>query len=472
MGAGSSPATRRSPNVVVVFADQMRASAVGYAGVEGVVTPHLDRLAGRGARFSRATSNTPICSPARASLLTGLHTLSHGVVTNDIQLRTDVTSIAHRLNGAGYRCGYIGKWHLDGSDRGGFTPPGPRRQGFDDHWAVANCNHHYYDAYYYLDDDPEPVWIDGYEPDAQTALAVDYIEARAREDDPFCLFLSWGPPHCPYLEVPRRHFDRYPPDAIRLKPNAPEYADRELIAGYYAHITALDENLGRITDAVERAGIAGDTIIVFTSDHGDMLFSQDRGWKYKPWQESVGVPLVIAWDGHVPAGRHVRTPVSLVDVMPTLLGLAGVAVPESVEGVSLAPLVLGESAVEPASVFIDLPVSAPALSYPEWCGVVTATHTYATFRDGPWIAYDDRNDPHQLHNLVGSKPLVAELQRELEGWLERLDNPFATSEQVMVAHCPTWVPGFQNETITKIKERRGAPPNIYSPRQPRTPHPD
>lgn len=182
------------PNLLFVFADQMRSTAMGCAGVEKVKTPHFDRFASEGTRFTNAISNTPSCTPARASLLTGLHTMTHGLVNNDLTLDPELPTIAHALNGAGYKCGYIGKVHLDGPDRTAYAPPGPKRYGFNDFWAAAECHHSYQDAFYYLNDDPELKWFDGYEPDRQTELAVEYIHEKKKDDDPFCLFLSWGPP--------------------------------------------------------------------------------------------------------------------------------------------------------------------------------------------------------------------------------------------------------------------------------------
>jgi len=449
------------PNIVFVFADQMRASALGCAGIEDVATPNLDAFAGQGTRFTRAISNTPVCSPARASIITGLHTMTHELVFNDIPLRTDLPTLARCLNGAGYRCGYVGKWHMDCPDRGVFTPPGAKRQGFDDYWAAYNCNHDYFRGYYYLNDNPAPVWIDGYEPFRLTELAADYIRDRASDDKPFCLFVSWGPPHCPYLDAPQDYLDMYPPGAIRLKPNAVETANRETIAGYYAHITALDDCFGRVLAALDAAGAADNTIVVFTSDHGDMLFSQNRGWKSKPWAESVMIPLVVRWPGQVPAGGTSGGLVSLVDVMPSLLSLAGVEIPDGVEGLNLSALILGDESASQNSVLIGMPVMPKRSSLPEWRGIVTRQHTYARFRDRPWVLYDDESDPFQLENLVDRpehKPLMAELDAELTGWLKATNDSFETSKAVadrfFPEHVDNIVPCYENETIVRGKMER------------------
>jgi len=305
----------QNPNILFVMTDQMRSTAMGCSNVENVITPNLDKLAEQGTRFTNAIANSPACTPSRAGLITSKHVFSHGLVNNDMQLGTNFKSIAHCLNDEGYDCGFIGKWHLDCPDRGVFIPPGPRRQGFDDLWAVAECNHNYFKGYYYLNDDSEPVWIDGYEPIAQTDLAVDYIkEKNSKSDKPFCLFVSYGPPHCPYDMVPDEFKKMYPPEKIKLLPNAktakvqskesigkhPEPANisseetdmikKEKIADYYAHISALDNCFGRLIKALDDENITENTLVVFTSDHGDMLFSQNKGRKSKPWRGSVGIP--------------------------------------------------------------------------------------------------------------------------------------------------------------------------------------
>ena len=143
------------PNVMVVFADQLRACSVGYAGEEPVLTPHLDRLARESAVFSTAVSPTPVCTPYRGSLLTGRSALSLGLVLNDIPLSTTERSIAHTLAGEGYDTAYIGKWHLNGPDRRAWVPPGAARQGFE-YWAAANFDHNYDRSIYFLGDSPEP----------------------------------------------------------------------------------------------------------------------------------------------------------------------------------------------------------------------------------------------------------------------------------------------------------------------------
>ena len=423
------------PNILLVFADQLRGSSLGHVGQEPVITPNLDRFAGQGMRMTRAVSNCPLCCPMRASMITGRHPLSHGVIGNDIRLPEDGPSVGNALKNAGYRTAYIGKWHLDGADRSGFTPAGPRRQGFD-YWAACNCNHLYYESYYYRDD-PEPIWIDGYDPDAQTDLAIRYVRDAANHPEPFCLFVSFGPPHCPYDHVPERFLSMYEAGALTARPNAPN-VNRRILAGYYAHVTALDWNFGRLMEALDEAGLADETLVIFTSDHGDMLFSHDRGWKSKPWAESVIVPFIVRWPGIIRPGAVETAPFGLVDLAPTLCGVADAPIPDGMEGDSWADMLLARPGPRPTSTPIYLYLHAVPQSFPEWRGVVTDRYTYARFHDRPWVLYDDICDPYQMRNLVAndgssstSGDIERSLDRELAVWLERLNDDFASADELI-----------------------------------------
>jgi len=417
----------RRPNLLFVFADQMRAQACGFMANRQVRTPHMDRMADQGVVFENAVSTCPVCTPYRASMLTGRYPLTCRTTMNDVRLPVDELSIADVLRDEGYATGYVGKWHLDGAYRGGFTPPGERRQGFD-YWAAADCTHAYMNSFYYRDD-PEPIMIEGYDADHHTDLAIEYIREHA--EDEFCLFVSWGPPHNPYWAMPDEYKIHDPAD-IKLRPNTTEHW-RDDIAGYYSHITALDRDLGRLLDALEERGIADDTIVVFTSDHGDMLGAQDLERKQKPWDESIMVPWVMQWPRRLPCGARRDTLINAPDVMPTLLSLMGVDVPETLEGYDLSGAALGEGGTEPTSAFIGniTPFAGDRHDGPEWRGVRTKTHTYVETREGPWLLYDNERDPYQMANLI-DEPRAAdareELRTELGGWLEKLGDEFAPKE--------------------------------------------
>ena len=422
-------ASARRPNIIFVFADQLRASSTGYAGQEPVQTPRLDRFAAQGAVFTTAVSPLPVCTPYRASLITGRTALSTGVVLNDIPLATTETTIAHACKAGGYDTAYIGKWHLNGPDRRAPVPPGPPRQGFD-HWEAANFDHNYDYSVYYEGESVEPHVWEGYDAESQTTAAIDYLQGRGQER-PFCLFLSWGPPHHPYRTVPRRYLDKYDPAAIKGRPNCPEPPVDDL-HGYYAQITFLDEQLGRLLDAIDELGLTEDSIVVFTSDHGDMHGSHGVYKKQWPWDESILVPLVVRYPGAVEAGSSFAFPVSVIDLMPTLLGLAGLPIPKPVEGVNLAPFIRGERRDPPAAVLLanPCPFSVGDPRSPdqiptyqgrrmEYRGVRTARHTYVQTIDGPWLLYDNEVDPYQLTNLVDD-PAHAATRAELEAAMRDL----------------------------------------------------
>ena len=223
--------------MILVFGDQWRGQAMGYAGDPNVHTPNIDRLAGESINFTHAVSGCPVCSPARASLLTGQYPLTHGVFVNDVCLSGRAVSMAQAFGGAGYDTAYIGKWHIDGHGRSNYIPL-QRRQGFGDHWQVLECTHDYNQSHYYAGGSDERLIWEGYDAFAQTAQAQDYIRGRGDAEQPFLLVLSWGPPHAPYDTAPREYVEPYRAGDIELRPNVPEShaaRAREWLAGYYAH---------------------------------------------------------------------------------------------------------------------------------------------------------------------------------------------------------------------------------------------
>jgi arylsulfatase A-like enzyme len=424
------------PNLLFVFADQMRGMDMGCAGNPQVRTPAMDRLAGEGTRFSRAYANCPVCTPSRASLLTGQYPLTCRVIANDLPLPEDVLTIGQRAQQSGYRTGYVGKWHLDGVPRSRFTPPGPRRHGFD-YWRVWNCHHQYFQGKVYADTD-QIIELPGYEPVAQTDLALEFIAAD--DPRPFCLFLSFGPPHDPYEQVPEEYRALYDPQNIELRANArpipPGPHDlsgqrdpRATLANYYAAITALDDQLGRLLDALGRSGRADNTIVVYTSDHGDMLWSQGMMKKQQPWEESILIPFLIRWPGHIPASRECDALLSVVDMAPSLLALMGREPLPAAEGADLSPIMRGAPPGGPDSVYLmDLVTmdEAHAQELREWRGIRTARHTYARFADGEgWMLYDNDTDPHQQQNLIhdpAAASLRDRLEAKLQHWLRRTND--------------------------------------------------
>ncbi len=430
LGAGSSPAATTKRNILLIHDDQHRGMDLHHAGNHQLETPHLDRLAESGVSFCNGIANHPLCTPSRATLLTGKYSLAHRTISNDLPMALGQNTIATVLRDQGYRTGYIGKWHLDGIPRSKFTPPGPRRQGFDDFWAAYNCHHNYFKTKYFLDT-PELITPEGYEPNIQTDLAIDFISKY--KSDPFFLMMSWGPPHAPYQLVPEEYRRMYDPEKIELRPNV-EDPKRQQIADYYAAITALDRDVGRLVDTLREHGLLDNTIIVFTSDHGDMLWSQGRQKKQQPWEESIRVPLILSAPGLLPEDTRSDALFGTTDLTPTLLGLVGIENPSGMQGLDMSPRLAKGAGEEHESVPIMdvLPCDqSRAWDGRPWRGVRTKRYTYARYREKGWVLYDNEKDPYQLDNLIDKKEhrdLQAKMQAELDMWLERLDDDFLTGE--------------------------------------------
>lgn len=439
------------PNIIYVFSDQHRSQACGFHEDPNVHTPNMDRLAGMCVEFTMAVSGMPVCCPYRASLLTGQYPHHHGIFLNDLCLKPSHPTMGELFKGAGYDTAYIGKWHLDGHGRSRNVPV-ERRHGFD-YWKVMECTHDYNASDYYGSESDDKLRWNGYDAQAQTRDAISYIRNRAHEQGkaqgktqgeaqdeagctpPFLLLLSWGPPHDPYDTAPEAFRALYDADHLKLRPNVPEdqaAAARQELAGYYAHVSALDACLGDLITAVKETGLWEDTIFIYTSDHGDMLRSQGVCKKQKPWEESIRVPFLLSYPRRFGTEQRVVSwPMSSPDILPTLLELCGLNIPEYVDGKSLVPY-MDESGFVPAPdrrqqvavgsrpMTVDSrPVTVDDF-YPavllqcinpsgEWHkfkggrpyrGIRTLRYTYVRDLNGPWLLYDNVMDPYQLVNLV------------------------------------------------------------------------
>lgn len=429
------------PNVVFLFADQMRAQAAAYMGDPNVKTPYLDRLADESINFTRAVSNCPICTPYRASLLSGQYPLTHGLFMNDLCLPDNGNSLAQVLSRNGYDTAYIGKWHLDGHGRSSYIPP-ERRQGFD-YWKVLECTHDYNRSHYYEGDSEVIQLWDGYDAIAQTDDAVNYLKGRGRTETPFILVVSYGTPHNPYPTAPQEYKDLYDPKALVLRENVhPELQAkaREDLVGYYAHITALDDCVRRIDVALAEAGLKENTLFIFTSDHGDSMESncqpQNPGInKQRPHDESIMVPLLVRGPG-LEAGRN-ETLIGSPDLMPTILGLCNTEIPETVEGRNYAPLLLKNASMTRECIVIAgySPFAdwRPERGGREYRGIRTEQYTYVRDVHGPWLLFDNSADPYQLENLVDRKDHAAaqaRLEHMLSSELEDQGDPFLPAAEL------------------------------------------
>ncbi len=441
----------KKPNIVFVFGDQWRAQATGYAGNPTVKTPHLDRFATESINLTQAVSGYPVCSPARASLLTGQFPLTHGVFVNDVHLDNSTVSIAQAFKQGGYQTSYIGKWHVDGHGRSNYIPP-ERRQGFED-WKVLECTHNYNQSAYYSGNSDQKLFWDGYDAIDQTKAAEDYIRQHRNSDQPFLLMISWGGPHAPYQTAPEEYRELYQPENIPLRPNVPVEAAKQAkedIAGYYAHCTVLDDCMGSLLATIETENIKEDTIVVFTSDHGDMLGSQGLIKKQKPWEESIRIPFLLRYPALFDLeGKQVPDAmIGMQDMMPTLLGLSQLPIPEGVEGIDYSGFLQGSKNPSDSTALLacyhpfgqwrsGMDGGPYEFTGREFRGIRTNHHTYVRSLQGPWLLYDNLNDPYQLDNLVDLPqhlPLQDDLDQQLQRKLDQRKDQFLSGME----YINTW----------------------------------
>ena len=431
------------PNVLFVLADEWRAQATGYAGDKNARTPVLDRLAAESVNFQNAVSGTPVCCPYRASLLTGQYPLTHGVFINDVELKPNGVTWGESFARAGYQTGFIGKWHVYGSPDGqygrrlAYIPP-EKRFGFA-YWKACECSHEYNHSLYYEGNDPTPRYWPGYDAIAQTEDACAFIARQAKAREAYSLVLSLGPPHFPYATAPEKYRAVYEAREIQLRPNVPAEHREEAIQtlrGYYAHMAALDDCVARLLGTLERSGTAENTIVVFTSDHGDMMRSQGLTTKLYPWDESVRVPFLLRYPRRFGRkGRVIGAPLNSPDILPTVLGLCGLKVPGGVEGSDFSGAADGRERSHGRGALLGLPVpitEARRFGFAEYRGLRTEEYTYIRSIHGPWLLYDNRRDPYQMHNLCGrieGREVQSRLDRDLDARLKERKDEFLPARE-------------------------------------------
>jgi arylsulfatase A-like enzyme len=461
------------PNVVVVLADQMRRDALSCAGNANLRTPNLDRLAERGVRFTAACATFPACVPFRFSLLTGEYAHSRNVPALGYRLSPAERTLGDALEAAGLATAYIGKWHLYSAygvsggmslSQASRTPiPASHRRGFD-HWQGFELRNDFADTWIFEGDDPLPRHLPGHQTDALFDLALDYLERKRPASQPFFLMLSIEAPHPPFMATaetlarvqargPLQHrinvdlgaIRFFPPEwheatgpAGRIDPADPASVKRVFEANmqaYYAMIEQIDDNMGRLRATLERQGLADDTITVFLADHGELGGSHGLLGKAEPWEESIGVPLIVAGPG-VPPGREAAMPVHTEDLFSTFVGLAGGSERPAPPRVDLAPFIRGEAPPpERPGVLLEFVTETRAnRSYYDkrWRGIRGPRHKYTVLGDMtgalPWQLFDLEADPFELRNLLaepGHEPVAAAMHRALIGLLDAAADDFA-----------------------------------------------
>ena len=465
------------PNVVYVFPDQMRGSAMGfwsdpdfapYARTAGdpVLTPVLDSFARQGCVLNSAFSNCPVSSPHRGSLLTGMYPSRSGVPINCRSdrpysaVRDELTGIGDAFKAAGYDCGYIGKYHADrplpnDPQRPGcyadprlpawdaYTPP-ERRHGFDFWYSYGTFdvhkNPHYWDSEGGRHEPHE------WSPLHEAKVAADYIRGKGRRRGrPFLLMVGMNPPHSPYRSLDdceKQDYELYagkPLKDLLVRPNADTTMAKAACAAYYfASVSGVDRAFGQILDAIREAGLEKNTIVVFASDHGETMCSHGvTEPKNLIYTEAANTPFIVRWPGHV-RPRVDDLLLSSPDIMPTLLGMAGLSerIPAGIHGRDLSAAFLEDGRTcerpEDALYLKNLDGSGIFQPYfPSVRGVKTDRWTFSIeiTPDGALKEtqlFDDVADPYQMVNIpAGDMPdVVADLCRRLGALLKTAEDPW------------------------------------------------
>ncbi|MEO6982073.1 MAG: sulfatase [Edaphobacter sp.] len=440
---------RKQPNVLYIFDDEHRYHSLPGDRYNGeVIAPNIDAFRKANCSMEQCISNYPLCSPYRGILMTGLWPYQNGITGNWILLGTEFQSIGHTFQKAGYKTSYVGKWHLSGPghDRA-FVPAGPHRQGFEDWYVWGAVNRHMSYSFTFNPDTGEKIKPMGYQATLMTDQAVKLLKEKKPSDKPWMMIVSWHPPHFPTDDAPEADEATYRGKKLTMRPNiktgegtGPLTSEEALQVeqrGYYAHITAIDREFGRLLKTLDETGQADNTIVVFTSDHGEMLGSHGRMHKRTPFEESIRVPYFV----RIPGTKKKVVSEALfasIDMYPTLCGLAGLPVPEFCKGKDMSPIMRGESKEESDHVFLinqegghdEANMGPPP---PVFRGIRTKTHTYAVASEGRWFLFDNEKDPLQQHNLLddpAQKGLINHFDGLIAEWLKSADDPFPYAEAI------------------------------------------
>lgn len=421
---GTAAGAGRSPNVVLIVADDLGWGDVGFNGRTEWKTPELDRLAAGGTALGRFYAASPVCAPSRASLLTGKATIHCRVGRNEEDLPAEETTIAEAMRGRGYATALFGKWHHGRPRKPGDAYVHPMDQGFGEFFGFTDAVHAWEKFPTVLWDGRDRVPASGYADDRFTDRAVDFI-GRHRER-PFFLYVAYTAPHFT-IEAPADEVERHRGHFAEAD------GGRPLNATYAAMVTRLDRNVGRVLKAVDDAGLAGETLVVFTSDNGATFEAGNqgtslahdsnrplRGQKRTLWEGGIRVPAAVRWPGHVPAGRVVREPMQTIDLMPTLLAAVGGRPDPAwrVDGVDRLASWTGGGPASPSS-------AAERTLFWEWRGegadqvaAMRGNLKLIVNRGGAPELYDVVADPAERRDVAAAFPEVVErLQEELEAWL-------------------------------------------------------
>jgi arylsulfatase A-like enzyme len=409
----------RKPNVLYVFSDMQRAYSMGCYGDKNARTPRLDAFAAQGIRLDAAISPTPVCCPHRADLISGQYAHHNGMMSNGSDFKPTAKCIAEAFRDAGYVTGYAGKWHLGkarnaGDPTYGFPAPGTE-----------------YGVYHFKRDPAET-----------TDVAIKFIAEKSKGSAPWLFFVSWIWPHTPY-EAPakfRNHFA-----SVVIPTNVPAGAAREFakeaLPDYYGMIEALDVEFSRLIEALDKAGIADDTIVVYSSDHGDMIGAHGYKAKRWPYEEAARVPFLIRNPRLLKAGLVIADPFGTPDVYPTLAGLAGIPIPNGLDGVDFSAFFAGKNPQPPRD-YVYMEMAYAFVPWPGWRAIRTRDLMYARIADKPWLLFDVTKDPWEMNNLV-SDPAQQSLVKKMEARLAAamVDAGDSWTLKTATGDVDLWLPG-------------------------------
>ncbi len=433
-----------SPNILFILIDDLGWKDVGYNGSCFYETPHIDQLAGNGVVFSNAYAPAANCAPSRACIMSGQYTPRHGVYTvgtsergktsdrkliptpNTTTLADSIVTLAEALQSNGYKTVNIGKWHLGHN---------PCEQGFDLNIAGSHKGHprSYFSPYHnqHLQDGPDGEYLT----DRLTSEAIEFMQTHVEQDDdqPFFLYLPYYTVHTP-LQGKDELIEKY------LKKEACEGQNH---ATYAAMVESADQNVGRITQALEKLQISDNTVVIFFSDNGGIpKFSSQhplRAGKGSYYEGGIREPLVISWPGHFPSGKTIDTPVSGIDFFPTLTELAGIKEPSAqpLDGESLLPLIQDKTDLKRKALFWHFPIylEAYAPEKDEARDSLFRTRPGSAMRNGKWKLheyfedgelelYNLETDPGERNNLAPNMPKkTKQLHKQLIKWRKKIGAP-------------------------------------------------
>jgi arylsulfatase A-like enzyme len=421
----AASAVERKPNVLYVIADMQRPQSMGCYGDTNARTPNLDKFAKQGLQLNAAISPTPVCCPYRAALMSGQCSHHNGMLSNGCKFAPTTKCMGETFRDAGYEMGYLGKWHL-----------GKAKKAGDPTWGFPEVGTKY--GVYEFERSPTPT----------TDLGLEFIAEKSKAEKPWFLVVSWIMPHAPY-KAPHGYAEHFPHPSIR--PNIPagkphDYAEKNL-PDYYGMIEKIDAEFGRLMKALSDAGVADDTIVIFSSDHGDMIGSQGYIAKRWPYEESARVPFLMRYPRALKAGRQIDDPFSIIDAYPTIARFAGLRVPTNVDGEDFSKFFTGKASSPPRSyVYLEMPYAF--VPWPGWRAIRTRDMMYARIVDRPWLLYNVKDDPYETNNLISNSALTKQWDDRLASAMKQYGDSW--SEKATTGDIDAWLPGASKQASQSL----------------------